>query len=119
MADVPVGVLLSGCVNSSLITAMPSRSASKVRLSTIRFLGHGPYDETEHALLIARHFQTEHVELDGHSATADLLPRLAHQFDEPVADSSMIPTYLVSNLARHHFKVVLGGDVVMSGLVDI
>lgn len=76
MADVPVGVLQGGGVDSSLITAMASRSSSKVRTFTIRFPGHGPYDETEHALLIARHFPTAHVVLDGLSATADLLPRL-------------------------------------------
>ena len=77
VADVPVGVLLSGGVDSSLITAVASRSSNKVRTFTIRFLGHGPHDETEHALLTARHFQTAHVVLDGLSATADLLPRLA------------------------------------------
>jgi asparagine synthase (glutamine-hydrolysing) len=110
VADVPVGVLLSGGVDSSLITAMAKRSSSNLRTFTIRFPGHGKHDETEHASLIARHFQTEHIELDGRSASADLLHRLARQFDEPIADSSMIPTYFVSYLARQHCTVVLGGD---------
>jgi len=89
---------------------MAVRVSSKVRTFTIRFPRHTEHDETEHARLIARHFDTEHVELEGHPATADLMPLLARQFDEPVVDSSMIPTYLVSQLVRQHCTVALGGD---------
>ncbi len=110
VADVPVGVLLSGGVDSSLVTAMAARSASKVKTFTIRFPGYGTYDETEHARLIARHFATEHMELEAAESTVDLLPLLARQFDEPIVDSSMIPTYLVSRLIREHCTVALGGD---------
>ena len=110
VADVPVGVLLSGGVDSSLVTAMAVRSAPRVKTFTIRFPGFGQYDETEHARLIARHFGTEHVELVAAQSTVDLLPLLARQFDEPMADSSMIPTYLVSRLVREHCTVALGGD---------
>ena len=110
VADVPVGVLLSGGVDSSLVTAMAVRAAPKVKTFTIRFPGYGQYDETEHARLIARHFGTEHVELEAAESTVDLLPLLAGQFDEPVVDSSMIPTYLVSRLIREHCTVTLGGD---------
>jgi asparagine synthase (glutamine-hydrolysing) len=110
IADVPVGVLLSGGVDSSLITAMAVRAARKVKTFTIRFPEHPAYDETEHARLIARHFGTEHVELEAGSSTVDLLPALARQFDEPLVDSSMIPTYLVSRVTREHCKVALGGD---------
>ena len=110
VADVPVGILLSGGVDSSLVTAMAARAASKVKTFTIRFPGFGQYDETEHARLIARHFGTEHVELVAAEATVDLLPLLARQFDEPMVDSSMIPTYLVSRLVREHCTVALGGD---------
>jgi asparagine synthase (glutamine-hydrolysing) len=110
MADVPVGVLLSGGVDSSLVTAMAVRAESKVKTFTIRFPGFGQYDETEHARLIARHFGTEHVELDAGEATVELLPMLARQFDEPMVDSSMIPTYLLSQLVRKHCTVALGGD---------
>jgi len=109
-ADVPCGVLLSGGVDSSLVTAMAARLSSKVRTFTIRFPGHKMHDETNHARLIAQHFDTEHFELEGVPATADLMPLLARQFDEPVADSSMIPTYLVSQLVRQHCTVALGGD---------
>ncbi len=110
VADVPVGVLLSGGVDSSLVTAMAVRAAPKVKTFTIRFPGFGQYDETEHARLIARHFGTEHVELVAAESTVDLLPLLARQFDEPMVDSSMIPTFLVSRLVREHCTVALGGD---------
>jgi asparagine synthase (glutamine-hydrolysing) len=81
-----------------------------VQTFTIGFPGHGAIDETEHARLIARHFGTRHIELMAEPATADLLPRLARQFDEPIVDSSMIPTFLVSQLVRQHCFVALGGD---------
>lgn len=110
VADVPVGVLLSGGVDSSLITAMAVRVSSQVQTFTIGFPGHGVLDETVHARLIARHFGTHHTELMAEPATADLLPRLARQFDEPMVDSSMIPTFLVSQLVREHCTVALGGD---------
>lgn len=110
VADVPVGVLLSGGVDSSLITAMAVRASSKVQTFTIGFPGHGKLDETEHARLIARHFGTRHTELMAEDATVDLIPRLARQFDEPMVDSSMIPTFLVSQLVRQHCTVALGGD---------
>ncbi len=110
VADVPVGVLLSGGVDSSLIAAMAVRTSRQVQTFTIGFPGHGRLDETEHARLIARHFGTRHTELMAGDATADLLPRLARQFDEPIVDSSMIPTFLVSQLVRQHCTVALGGD---------
>jgi asparagine synthase (glutamine-hydrolysing) len=110
LADVPVGILLSGGVDSSLITAMAVRSSPHVKTFTIRFPGYGKYDETKHARLIAKHFGTEHIELDAVETTADLLTILARQFDEPIVDSSMIPAFLVSQLIRPHCTVALGGD---------
>ncbi|MGA2734228.1 MAG: asparagine synthase (glutamine-hydrolyzing) [Syntrophobacteraceae bacterium] len=110
VADVPVGILLSGGIDSSLITAMAARVAASVKTYTIRFPGHPKYDETEHARLISRYFGTEHTELDAESSTVELLPMLARQYDEPIVDSSMIPTYLVSKLVRQHCTVAMGGD---------
>ena len=110
VADVPVGVLLSGGVDSSLITAMAVRHSRNVRTFSIGFPGHGKLDETPHARLIARHFGTAHTELMAEPATADLVPLLARQFDEPMVDSSMLPTFLVSQLVRQHCTVALGGD---------
>lgn len=110
VADVPVGILLSGGVDSSLVTAMALRSTAKVKTFTVRFSGCGKLDETEHARLIARHFDTEHIELEAQPVTANLLSCLVKQFDEPIIDSSMIPTFLVSQLVRQHCTVALGGD---------
>jgi asparagine synthase (glutamine-hydrolysing) len=110
VADVPVGVLLSGGVDSSVITAMAVRNAPAVKTFTVCFPGHGAFDETEHARLIAQHFGTEHLELQAGQTTPELMPMLARQFDEPIVDSSMIPTYLVSRLVREHCTVALGGD---------
>jgi asparagine synthase (glutamine-hydrolysing) len=110
VADVPVGVLLSGGVDSSLITAMAVRASSQVKTFTVGFTGFGKYDETEHARLIARHFGTEHIELNAGLVSTDQLRLLARQYDEPMVDSSMIPTYLLSQLVRQHCTVALGGD---------
>lgn len=111
IADVPVGVTLSGGLDSSLVTAMAARVSSKpVKTFTIAFPGHGRFDEGPHARLVARHFGTEHTELVAEPATVELLPKLARQFDEPLADASMVPTYLVSQLLRQEVTVALGGD---------
>jgi asparagine synthase (glutamine-hydrolysing) len=111
VADVPVGVLLSGGVDSSLVTALAARvSSKKVRTFTISFPGQGIYDESGYARLVADYFGTDHVELAAEPATVDLLPILARQFDEPMCDSSMVPTFLVSRLIRQHCTVALGGD---------
>jgi asparagine synthase (glutamine-hydrolysing) len=111
IADVPVGISLSGGLDSSLVTAMASRiSAKPVKTFNISFPGYGRYDEGPYARLVARHFGTEHAELVAEPATVELLPKLARQFDEPLADHSMVPTYLVSQLLRQEVTVALGGD---------
>ena len=110
VSDVPVGILLSGGVDSSLITAMAVRHSADVKTFTIRFPGFGVYDETEHSRLVSRHFGTRHVELEADPSTVDLLPTLAQQFDEPIIDSSMVPTFLVSKLVKKYCTVALGGD---------
>lgn len=111
VADVPVGILLSGGVDSSLITALAANaSAAPVRTFTIAFPGQGRFNEAEYARLVASHFGTDHTELPAEPDVMQLLPDLARQYDEPIADSSMIPTYLVSRLIRQHATVALGGD---------
>ena len=111
VADVPVGVLLSGGVDSSLVTAMAARiSATPVQTFTISFPGDAEFDESPYAKIVARHFGTEHHELAAEPANVDLLPMLVRQYDEPIADSSIIPTYLVSKLIRPYCAVALGGD---------
>jgi asparagine synthase (glutamine-hydrolysing) len=110
VADVPVGVLLSGGVDSSLVTAMAVRQAAKVRTFSVGFPGSAAHDESTHARAVAAYFGTDHFELQAEAVTAGLLTMLAKQFDEPVVDSSMIPTYLVTRLVRQHCTVALGGD---------
>jgi len=111
VADVPIGILLSGGIDSSLVTACAAQATSRpVKTFTISFPGHGSYDEAPHARLVAQHFATDHLELEAEPATVDLLPKLARQYDEPIGDSSMVPTYLVSRLVRQHATVALGGD---------
>ena len=110
VADVPVGVLLSGGLDSSLVTAMAARAAKKVKTFTVSFPGHKKYNEAPHARLIADHFGTEHTELVAEPTSLALLSKLAGQYDEPIMDSSMIPTFLVSEQIRQHCTVALGGD---------
>jgi asparagine synthase (glutamine-hydrolysing) len=97
-------------VDSSLITALAVRASSDLQTFTIGFPGRGKLDETGHARLIAKYFGTNHRELMAKDITPEIIVRLAHQFDEPMADSSTIPTYLVSQLVGQYCKVALGGD---------
>lgn len=110
ISDVPIGIMLSGGIDSSLITAMAARKSSKIKTFTVCFPGYEKYNETEHARLVARHFDTDHIEMEASNVGVSILPVLAKQYDEPMADSSMIPTYLVSKLVRQHCTVALGGD---------
>lgn len=112
VADVPIGISLSGGIDSGLVAAIAAAVNSKpVRTFTVAFPGHPAYDEGSQALLTARHCGTEHHELSCDDACAeDLLPELARQFDEPLGDSSIVPTYLIARLIRKHATVALGGD---------
>ncbi len=110
LADVPVGVLLSGGVDSSGLTALAAQqSDERVRTFSIGFQERS-FDELELARLVARRYGTDHHELVVSPDIADLLRTLAAAFDEPFADSSALPTYLVSELAASQVKVVLSGE---------
>lgn len=110
-ADVEVGAFLSGGIDSSLIVAlMASRSASDVRTFTVGF-DDVAYDESSYAAAVAGHLGTCHTELRLSSGdAASTIPDLPRLYDEPFADSSQIPTFLVSRLAGRHVKVALSGD---------
>src|SRR4051794_38271687 len=110
VSDVPVGVLLSGGVDSALLAALAAgESAEPLRTFSIGFEERS-FDELADARLVAERYGTQHRELVLRPDAALLLPALADAFDEPFADSSALPTYLVSRLAAEDVKVALSGE---------
>ncbi len=110
LADVPVGVLLSGGVDSSVLTALAA-TVSPERVSTFSIgFRERSFDELDLARQVARRYGTDHHELIVSPQISELLPKLVAAFDEPFADSSAVPTYLVSKMASEHVKVVLSGE---------
>jgi asparagine synthase (glutamine-hydrolysing) len=111
LADVPVGAFLSGGVDSSLIVAlMQEQAAQRVKTFTIRF-AQAEFNEADHAAAVAQHLGTEHWEdTCGAVEMLGAVDQVIETFDEPFADSSAIPTYLVSRKTRQHVTVALSGD---------
>jgi asparagine synthase (glutamine-hydrolysing) len=118
VADVPVGVLLSGGVDSSVIAALAADQVTgQLQTFSIGFK-EASFNELDRARLVAQRYGTDHHELVVEPDAVDLLPKVVDAFDEPFADSSALPTYLVSELAARDVKVVLageGGDELFAG----
>lgn len=111
IADVPLGAFLSGGIDSSLVVAMMKEvSSSPVKTFSIRF-ENPEYDEADHAAAVALHLGTEHhEETCSAPAMLDVVATMSRHMDEPFADSSLIPTYVVSRMTRRHVTVALSGD---------
>lgn len=111
IADVPLGAFLSGGLDSSLIVAlMRKHSSGPVKTFSIGFEGDDSFDETPYAQQVAHTLETEHTAFTVKPEALSLLPKLVWQYDQPFADSSAIPTYIVSELTRKQVTVALNGD---------
>lgn len=112
MSDVPLGVFLSGGVDSSSITAFASQSLSGEKLKTFSIgFEEASFDESRYAAQIAEIFKTDHhLKVLSIELARDLLPEIAERLDEPMGDSSILPTYLLNRETRKHVTVALGGD---------
>jgi asparagine synthase (glutamine-hydrolysing) len=110
IADVPLGAFLSGGIDSSLVVAsMALQSSEPVKTFSIGF-EEAAYNELEYASLVAKQYATEHHEILVRPDSVELIHKLVRHYDEPFADSSAIPTYILSEFAARHVKVALSGD---------
>ena len=110
ISDVPLGAFLSGGVDSSAVVGLMAEASGRpVQTFSIGF-DEPQYDELEHARAVAAHFGTDHHEFVVRPDGVGILDRIVEHFDEPFADSSAIPTWYVSEIARRHVTVVLSGD---------
>ena len=120
ISDVPLGTFLSGGIDSSIIVGLMSRMGEKaIKTYSVGFEAEDSFNELEYARLASQHFGTDHQELVMKSRDIEeLLPKIVYHLDDPITDPAVIPTYLVSKLARKEVTVVLtgeGGDELFAG----
>ena len=110
VSDVPLGVFLSGGIDSSIVAGLMAQLAPRIKTFSIGFK-EASYDESSYARLVAKRWDTDHHErILAAEDCADLLPEIVTRFDEPMADPSIAPTYLLSKITREKVTVALGGD---------
>jgi asparagine synthase (glutamine-hydrolysing) len=109
ISDVPLGVFLSGGIDSSTVAAVMSQQGGVVRTYSIGF-GDGAFDELRYARIVAQRLGTDHHEYVVEPSAAEVLPKLVKHFGEPFADASAVPTYYVARLAHQDVTVALNGD---------
>jgi asparagine synthase (glutamine-hydrolysing) len=109
-ADVNVGVLLSGGLDSSLVTGIATNHFKNISTFTVSFPGNGKFDEAIYANSISKYFGTNHTILNSSQITPIFFKSIAEKFDDPIMDTSILPMYLISNLISQHCKVAIGGD---------
>ena len=109
VADVPLGALLSGGIDSSIVVAQMAQASAQVRTFTVGF-SDTRYDERPYARAVAQRYGTVHEELEIEEDVAETLPRLAAAYDEPLGDEAALPTFLIAEQVRRHVTVALVGD---------
>ncbi len=111
MSDVPLGVLLSGGLDSSsIVAALAMIGRSDIPTFSVSFKGMDGYDENRYSRIVSRHFKTNHTVLDVKENCIDLLEKVVYQMDEPIADKALIPSYLIFQQAAQNVKVILSGE---------
>ncbi len=109
ISDVPLGALLSGGIDSSIIVGLMSQLSDKLKTFSIGF-NEKDFDELKYARIVSQKFNTDHKEFNVNVNLIKDMPAITYQLDEPFVDPSSLPTYYLCNLARKHVKVVLSGD---------
>ncbi len=109
-ADVPVGMLLSGGIDSSVLVALGSRNHRNLNTFNVSFEDYHEFNESKHAKLIADYFDCNHHEIESSNLDPSMFEKLSEYYDDPIFDTSMIPTFLLSNAVSKYSKVAIGGD---------
>ena len=110
IADVPLGICLSGGLDSSIITAIAAEQINDIHTYNVVMPSDEKLNESKHAKLISDYFGTKHTTIKASAPSEKTLIDLIRQFDEPIADSSILPTYMLSKLIKNHCTVAIGGD---------